>query len=139
MSEEKVALEAAEAEFERFTKEWEIDSNSDTMTEEAKEAFSQYRARIINGIMLGKIVITESGDNLIFTLGHPLESVDKLVFRVPKASAYLAMDSHKDKQGMHKMNTFLGQMTKQAPVIFSKLDSRDIKTCHAVASLFLVS
>ncbi len=138
MSEEKITREVAEVEFARFVEAWDIDANTDNMSGDDKESFNQQKGRIVNQIIAGHATIDEAGD-IRYRLKYAEGSVTELHFRVPKGDAYMSMDKYKDRQNIHKMNSFLGGMTKQSPQFFSNMDARDVKFCQGVFVLFLGS
>ncbi len=135
---EKIALEVVEKEFERFAAEWDIDSNSAGMSDEDRESFEPHKKRIVRGIQEGYIVIGDDGDPT-YTLRKPKGETTTITFYVPSGAAYMEMDKYKDRQLVHKMNAFMGSMTKQAPAFFSNMDGRDLKVCQAVVALFMGS
>jgi len=118
--------------------EWCIDDNIEHMGPEDKESFTQQKARVVNQIIRGNAAIQENGD-IIFSLQAPSGSVTALTFTIPKGRAFMSMDSYKERQGMHKMASFMGSMTGQPPKFFSNMDGRDYKFCMGIATLFLAS
>ena len=135
---DKMTLEVAEKEFDRFVQEWDIDGNIDAMSGEDRDAFKAQKDRIVRQIMAGNATVDEHG-NISYTLRHPKGSLTELAFNVPNGDAYMAMDNYKDRQSVHKLNAFMGSMTKQPPKLFSNMDGRDIKFCMGVTLLFLGS
>lgn len=135
---EKIERAAAEQEFERFANIWDIDSDMGHMDGEDKESFNQQKSRIVRAIRGGHVAIDESG-SLCYTLKHPKGDTPEITFNVPTGDAYVSMDGYKDRQGIHKLNAFLGSMTGQPPKFFARMDARDIKFCQAVVILFLAS
>ena len=133
-----IDLETAEREFARFVDEWDIDDNVDAMSGEDRESFEQIQNRIIRQVVKGNATIDAEG-NIAYTLKHPKGSTTQIEFKVPGGDAYIAMDKFKDRQSMHKLNAFMGVMTKLPPAIFGNMDGRDIKFCQGVTSLFLGS
>jgi hypothetical protein len=133
-----MAPEVIEEEFNRFAREWDLDADTTNMSEEDRESFETQKKRVTRQIAAGNAVVDEDG-NVTYTLQHPPGSITELVFRVPGGDAYMAMDKFKDRQNVHKLNAFMGVMTKTAPSIFSNLDGRDVKFCQAVSALFLGS
>jgi hypothetical protein len=138
ISTEKISRDVAEVEFERFTRAWDIDVNTDNMSGEDKESFDQQKGRIVTQIIAGHATVDETGD-IHYTLKYPRGDTATLHFRVPRGTAYTSMDSFKDRQNIGKINAFMGAMTKQAPKFFSNMDGRDVKFCYGVAILFLAS
>ena len=137
-SKQKMTLEVAEKEFNKFVQEWDIDGNIDAMSGEDRDAFKQQKDRIVRQILEGNATVDEHG-NISYTLRHPKGELTELAFNVPNGAAYMAMDQYKDRQSVHKLNAFMGSMTKQPPKLFSNMDGRDIKFCMGVTLLFLGS
>lgn len=140
MSEEKVALEAAELDFERFAKEFDLDTNIKNMSEEDAESFEGQKGKIVRAIMSGHAVVDDQG-NIIYTLKRPKEdgALKELTFKVPDGDVFSVMDKHKEGKNVHKMNSALAVITKQTPQTFVNMNAIDVKFTQAVASLFLAS
>lgn len=134
----ELALEFAESEFKRFVDEWDIDDNMEAMSGEDRESFEQVQRRVIIQIQKRNATVDEEG-TITYTLKHPKGSTTEIVFKVPGGDAYMAMDKFKERQSMHKLNAFMGVMTKLPAPLFSNMDGRDIKFCQAVTTLFLGS
>lgn len=137
-SKKKMTLEVAENEFDRFVEEWDIDGNIDAMSGEDRDSFKQQKDRIVRQILQGNATVDEHG-NIAYILRHPKGELTDLSFNVPDGAAYMAMDQYKERQSVHKLNAFMGAMTKQPPRLFSSMDGRDIKFCMGVTLLFLGS
>ena len=135
---EKVDKEVAELEFARFAEVWDIDDDTGAMSQEDKESFNQQKGRILREIMRGNATVEDDG-NITYRLQHPKGDTTSVTFKIPKGSAYISMDQHKERQNMHKLCSFMGEMTGQAPRLFSQMDGRDMKFCMGVAALFLGS
>ena len=69
----------------------------------------------------------------------PVGDTHSVTFHMPTGNSLLTWDKYKERQQMHKLNAFMGSVTKVAPAIYSKMDGRDLKVCQAVAQLFLAS
>ena len=139
METEKITLEVAEAEFDQFAMTWDILTNKTRMSAEDRDSFEAQKGRIVDEIMAGGAVVDEGGSTITYTLKHPSGDLKDLCFSVPKGNAYMAMDKHKERQGIHKMYEFMGAMTKQPPRLFANMDARDVKFAQGVALLFLGS
>lgn len=134
-----VALEVAEADFERFVEAWDIDAETSTMEEEDRDEFAKLKRRFVNAVSAGAITISDVGDPTVSLRYSAFESITELSFKVPGGAALLALDKYKEKQGVHKLHAYIGGMTGESPAIFGKMDGRDIKVCQAIAQLFLGS
>lgn len=139
MIEDKVTPQVAEQEFERFADIWAIDLDETGLDEDDLKMLAGLRRRLTKQIRAGKLTVDESGA-LTYQLGYSdLDGIDSLTFNVPKGDSIMAWDRMKEREGIHKMNAFIGSMTGQSPKLFAKLDMRDLKVCQAVAQLFLGS
>jgi hypothetical protein len=136
---EKVALEVCEAEFERFAEAWDLDTDVATMEEEDRDSFRTVKRRITRAIGNGSATVNDDGSLTYAFRFSSIEGTESLTFRVPSGNAILQWDRYKERQSIHKLNSFLGNMTSSSPAIFAKIDGRDIKVCQAVAQLFLGS
>jgi hypothetical protein len=137
MEDAKMVPEAAEEEFNRFAREWDLDLNVPDMSDEDRKSFEDQKRRLLRQIEAGRLVVDTAGV-LVYTLQQPRGEVKEIPFRIPSGSAYMAMDRGKDGQSIRKLNAFLGEMTGLGPTIFANMDGRDVKVCQAVVSLFLV-
>lgn len=133
---EKVALEVAEVEFLRFADIWDIDADTEDMSEEDQGSFNQLKKRVIKRIMSGHASINDEGD-LRYGLMYPKGELTSICFKIPTGHAYSAMSKYKEKQGIERLNAFMGDMTGLPPRFFVNIDSRDLHFCQAVAALFL--
>lgn len=135
-----VALEVAEADFNRFLNAWDIDGNIENMNSDDRDSFKEQKNRILSAISRGFATVDEEGDvHYILRYPDPKNDDNAFHFRVPKGDSNLAMDKHKPDQTQHKSFEVLGKMVKKHPNVFSKMDGRDLKFCQGVACLFLAS
>lgn len=136
---EKINLEMAEAEFKRWAEAWDIYINEESLNSESMEELQQHKDRFINAIQKGRAIISDDGSLVTYNLIEPVAQTDKIEMRIPKGSAWIAMDKYKDKQLIHKMNAFMGEAAKTSPKIFASMDGRDIKFFQSITSIFLGS
>ena len=137
--EERIEIEVAEKEFDRFAKEWDIDSDLAAMSIEDKSSFESQKKRIIKEIQLGNAVIDEEG-SVGYTLKHPKDnsSLTELIFKVSRGNKAV-MDQYKDRELMHKTMAYIGTLAGHPPKVMFNLDPRDQKFGEAIAVLFLAS
>lgn len=133
-------LEAAEREFDRFVEDWDIDGEvDDTWTQEDREAFEEQKRRLVRRIGKGWIVIGDDS-SVTIKLRHSDDiDLSEVVLRVPKGNAYVKLDIFKERENVKRMTSMLGSMSGQNPVMFAKMDARDLKPALAVATLFIGS
>jgi len=136
---EKINIEMAEKEFERWAEAWDIYINEGSLNSEAMEELQQHKDRFINAIQKGRAVVSDDGSLITYNLIEPVAQIDKVEMRIPKGSAWIVMDKYKDKQLIHKMNAFMGEASKTNPKIFASMDGRDIKFFQSITAIFLGS
>lgn len=129
--------QVAENDFNRWAEAWDIDTDREYMDAEDREDFDNMRTRMIRAIQRGRLVISETADEVTQSLHRPLGETAEVTYRIPSGSAWLTMDQHKEKQGMHKMFSYLGSMTGLPYKTFSNMDGRDLKLAQQVAALFM--
>ncbi len=141
MTEKKwvVAPEAAEAEFERFTDAWRIDTDMSGLDEEGAQSFHSTKRRLMVAIQRGVLTVDESGETLVLTLEFPNDNgVDRLTMKPATGAALKKWDRFKERQQVEKINATMGDVCKCSPAVFTQMDLRDLKTVQAVTTLFLV-
>ena len=131
-----VAPDVAAVDFDRLMEAWDVDTEPAGMDADDRAGFEQQRRRIVRKIISGDATVDSTGDVLTYTLAHPVGDVTELEFKPPKGDAYTSFDQYKEKQGVHKLNSFMANMTGKAPKLFSQIDSRDAKFCQAAVALF---
>lgn len=137
----KVAKEVAEQEFARFASTWDIFTDEESMSQEDKDTFRPLKEKIVRAISRGAAVVSDDGKQIIYTPQHMAQGgdVSPITFNIPKGAAYIGMDSFKDRQSMHKLYSFMSEMTARPAKFFANMDGRDCKFCQAVTALFLGS
>lgn len=102
--------------------------------EEDVADFNRHKTRIIRAIMDGRAVI--SSDSLTYTPSRS-DDVGPITFYEPTGAAWLASDGKKKNHSIASLHAVQAQITRQPPVIFSKLRGADYKFCQSVAVIFL--
>jgi len=133
-----ISIDVAQDEFQRFANEWDIDTDTSLMESDDKEDFNKLKRKIVREIMKGNATVDTDG-NISYKLKYPKGEKTDLDFRIPLGKAYMNMDNYKEKQGMHKMFSFIGSLIKMPSGYCSSIDARDLKFCLGVATLFLAS
>lgn len=132
--EEKVALDVAEAEFERFIEKMELDIDPSSMSVEDKASFEKHKRPVIQAIVRGRLVVDEKGQPVytpVASEGSPI------VFREVKGSDFMAMDGHKRDHDFAKLYAAMAAQTGQAPKRFANMGKRDLAVCQALSLLFM--
>ncbi len=139
---DKINEEMALVEFNRWCEAWDIDCDTDGMKEKELENFEDLSRKLGRMIRLGRLTVGDDGDptyHLKYAGEAGFETLEALTFRIPDGSAMATWDKFKPNQSVGKLNSYLGNMTKQSPQVFIKMDNRDLLVCQAVVTLFLAS
>ena len=132
---DKVALEVAENEFNRFTDNMDLDVDERFMDEEDLTAFNKQKRRIITAICNGSLVINENGE-AVYT---PQKSgdIEPLVFHERTGASVMAMDNKKKNHDVAKTYAVMGDITGVHQNTFAKMKGIDIKICEAIFALLM--
>lgn len=133
-----VKKEVAADEFERWALAWRIDTDTEDMDGEEVEEFEKMKRRFVRAITGGYAAINEDM-SITYKLTEVVHGLESVTLKKPKGAAFLSMDRHKERQSIHKMNSFLGFMTGKDPKILSLMDGSDYQFCIGVVTLFLAS
>ena len=140
MPERTVDEETAGLEFDRFAEAWCLDSDTVAMDEEDRDTFNTLRRKLVRAIGFGFLTVDESGEKLTYALRYPRTGgLTELELRPPLGSALTDLDKYKERQAMHKLNSYLASVCRTNPAVFSQMDQRDLKIPQAVITLFLGS
>ncbi|MBP7735954.1 MAG: hypothetical protein KA369_08280 [Spirochaetes bacterium] len=136
----KIDNETAELEFNRLCEAWEIDNDTENMTEEDRSSFNGQKAKILNAVRRGRLIVEEDGEVLTYTFAKAdTAGCERITIKRPNGAGIISMDRYKDREGIHKTYAVLASMTGKDTSFFSKLDGIDIKVPLAVVALFLAS
>lgn len=134
MKEEKivVALEVAEAEFERFLDSMDIERDASRMDAEEKSSFEDIKRKFTRQVQLGKLVVDAQGQPVFTT-----STGSTITFHEPTGASFMAMDSKKKGADFAKMCAVLADMTRVDASTYAKMPNRDFKVCQMLVTLFL--
>jgi len=136
--ERKVALEVADADFFRFARAWDLDTEFEEFTPEDKDAFLEQKRKIVRQICGGRAAVNEEG-NIVYQLFEPVGTLTDVLIRRPKGMHFVSMDKEKEGRNISKMIQFISASINQLPGIVKKMDGVDVKFLQAVYMLFLGS
>lgn len=135
MNDEKVCLEVAEAEFQRFVELMDLDCDEKSMGEEDKAGFSEQKEKLIKAIRKGSLVVNENGEP-IFT-PQRTNDAKPITFYEPTGASLMAMDRKKKSEDVAKLYATMADMTRTDAKTFAKMKNADLKVCMAITTLFL--
>lgn len=132
---EVVAREVAEAQFDKFCDDMDIDRNVDKMKEKDAEGFLEQKEIIVEAMIEGRLMLNEDSEPVYTpkrtTVANPL------TFREPSGADLMAMDRKKAGEDVGKMFALMDSITKSVPGTCSKLKGPDRKVAQAITVLFL--
>lgn len=135
--ENPVAREVAEAEFQRFADEMDLDLDTATMDAEDLAAFNKQKNRLVRAIERGDLVISESGE-AIYTPSNPgSKHRDAITFHERTGASLMAMDGKKKGHDVAKTYAVMADMCKVHPSTFAGLKGTDVKVCEALFALLM--
>jgi hypothetical protein len=137
MTDNVVAREVAEAEFDRFTLAMDLDLDESLMDVEDLTAFNKQKGRILSAIEGGHLVFNDDGE-AVFTPSHKRSrNKDPLTFQERSGASLMAMDGKKKNHDVAKTYAVLADMCGVPPAVFAGLVGSDIKVCEALFALLM--
>ena len=132
-----VSVEAATAEFKRFTDCMDLDLNEENMSGEEKVDFAELKSVFLKAVCEGHITVNDEGEPEVHFKKPPSENEKSVTFHEPDGAAFLALDKGKKNADNAKQYMMMGDICKCDHTIFSRLKNRDLRVCKAVLTLFL--
>jgi hypothetical protein len=135
---EKITNELAEREFENYCEANDIDFDETGMNEDEKESFHAIKRRFLKFCRAGRIEV--DGLKLKYTISDfsPKGFAKKVViFSRPSGKSFIAMDSFKDRENVHKLQAFASAATGEDVSFFSTIDNSDWLFFRDLVTLFL--
>jgi len=133
----EVALEVAQAEFERFVEEMDLDVDTADMDVYDITAFNKLKRRIIKAICRGALVINENGEAVYTPSNSNSNYREPITFHERTGATTMAMDGKKKGHDVAKGYAVMAAVTKLHPGVFAGLAGEDIKTCEAIFALLM--
>lgn len=127
-----------EDEFNRWAEAWEIDPETEDMTQLDKDDFKIQKAQIIKAMKKGRMKYNEETEAMEYTVSRSdIEMTKPILMKRPQGGTYLNMDRYKEREITHKTFSMISEMCGLPVAVISKLDGIDIKPIMAVATIFL--
>lgn len=134
---EQIALEVAEAEFERFADSMDLDMDTSKLDAEDLTSFNKIKDRIIRAMQRGALVINDNGE-AVYTPQRPnSKSKDAITFHERTGASLMAMDGKKKGHDVAKTYAILADMCRVHPSTFAGLAGPDIKVCEGLFALLM--
>lgn len=132
---DKVAIEVAEKEFERFVDSADLDVDTAHMDADDQAGFEKTKRRLLRAICDGSLIINEK-DEPVYTPKNT-DDVEPITFHERTGASIMAMDGKKKNHNVAQMYAIMGEMTKRHPNTFAKLVGIDIKICESIFMLLM--
>lgn len=132
MTDYNIDQETAEAEFQRFIDENEIDADEQYMDAEDLKAFNKQKRRLVRAIRDGSLVIDEEGRPVYTPQVAASTTHNPLTFRQRSGASLMASDMKKSGHDVGKTYAIMADMTQREAKVFAGLVGRDIKVCEAI-------
>ena len=135
---DKISLEVAGNEFDRWAGAWDIDTSVESMSDDDARSFEAAKRPLIRGLMDGSFTVNDEG-NLDYRLKFTKRDEETTLSLNIDRADILEMDKYKDRQSMHKLNAYLASLVGMPAKYVSSLDPRDQKRLRGPVLLFLGS
>jgi tRNA(Ile)-lysidine synthase TilS/MesJ len=134
---DKINKDLSEKEFENYCEANDIDFEESNMNEDERESFNAIKRRFVKACRKGRVIV--DGRNVEYTISDFSEKHkgEKIVFKRPTGKSFIAMDSFKEKENVHKLQAFASAATGQQVSFFSEIDNSDWLFFRDLVTLFL--
>lgn len=127
-----IALEVAEAEFERFAVKMRLDLDPSGLDSDDKKNLADAKRRFLTAMQQGLLIVDDAGQP-VFTP----EQGEPITFYRPRGATLMAMDVKKAGHDITKGLAAMAEMTKQNIVRYHDMPMPDLRICQAIVALFL--
>jgi hypothetical protein len=134
MKPEVVALEVAEAEFDRFLESMDLEVDFSTMDEDDRKSFESNKRKFTRAVQRGQLCVNEKGEPVY----KPI-SGDVITFHEPTGATLMALDTVKKGADVQKSFAAMAEMTKTPRSVYAQMPQRDLAVCQSVFVLFLAA
>jgi hypothetical protein len=135
MAENKISVEMAEQEFDRFAEAMDLEFDTANMDSEDVKGFEQQKSVITKAIQKGSLIIDDNGQP-VYT-PQRTDGINPIVFHEPTGASLMAMDGGKKTEDVKKLYHVMADVTERDAKLFSSMKMADLKVCMAVITLFL--
>ncbi len=137
-SEETIAREVAEQEFERWAAAMRLGRKLDPskLDDEDKKGLTIVKGTLLDAIQ-DRLLVVDSEGRFVLSSTTNKGTPFSLTFNKPKGVDVMAIDQAKPDEGVKKTVRFLASVTGQNAPFFSTIDLADFQICDAIATLFL--
>ena len=135
--ENPVALEVAEAEFDRFADKMDLDLDTSLMDAEDLGQFAKQKRRILRAMERGDLTVNEGGEAVYTPSNARSKHSDPITFHERTGASLMAMDGKKKGHDVAKTYAVMSDMCRVHPNVFAGLAGNDAKVCEALFALLM--
>lgn len=139
MTETKVTMseELAIKEIERWAEENDIDLY--VTAQDGSRILDAGVSKLVKAIQSGLLVVTDDGvfEYTISDMSPEGFAGTKIVLKSPTGTAYMAMDSFKEHQGVHKNLALASAITGKDVSWFGRISNKDYKVVTIIVAFFI--
>lgn len=135
--ENKVGVEVAEQEFDRWVEAMDLDLDTAAMDAEDLTAFNKQKRRLIKAMRRGSLVINENGEAEFTPQNENTRNKDTLTFHERTGASLMAMDGKKKGHDAAKTYAIMADICKTHPSTFAGMVGEDVKVCEALFAFLM--
>ena len=137
MSENIVAKDVAESEFDRFVEEMDLDVSPEGMDAEDLASFTKIKSTVLRAIMRGNLTINDNGEAVYTPAREGSKHKDPITFHERSGASVMAMDGKKKGHDISRTYAVMADMCQVPQNVFAGLVGTDIKVCEALFALLM--
>lgn len=129
--------ELAEAEVHRWAEANDIDLL--TRTADGQLVLDASVPKLVKAVQRGNLVVNDNGEFEYTVSGKSPQGFagERITLKAPTGAAYMAMDSYKEQQGVHKTMAIASAITGKDVSWFGRLHNVDYKVVVTVVGFFI--
>lgn len=135
--ENKVDIDSANSEFDRFVDCMDLDLDTSGMDSEDLTQFTKLKNRIIRAVQKGSLKFNESGEAIYQPQNKKSKYQESMTFHERTGASLMAMDGKKKNYDVSKTYAVMADMCKVHPNVFAGLVGIDVKVCEALFALLM--
>lgn len=137
MDNNKIDIQTAKVEFDRFAEDMDLDLDESMMDAEDLTAFNKQKNKILQAIQRGHLIINENGEAEYTPYRKGSKHEKAIIFHERTGASLMAMDGKKKGHEVSKTYAVMADMCRVHQNVFAGLSGPDIKVCEAIFALLM--
>lgn len=133
----KVDIDSANAEFDRFVECMDLDLDTSAMDSEDFTQFNKLKSKIIRAVMKGSLIFNDNGEAIYQPQNKRSKYQEPITFHERSGASLMAMDGKKKNHDVSKTYAVMGEMCRVHQKVFAGLVGVDVKICEALFALLM--